>query len=101
MSISEIESKVRELRQLQALIEEAQGEAEAIRDAIKAVMGSSEELHDGEYQITWKAVTPLLQAAPCAVLLRGRLPRPSGCNTFWPPGSLRHCWADRSCIPPF
>lgn len=57
MSISEIESKVRELRQLQALIEEAQQEAEAIRDAIKAVMGSSEELYAGEYKVTWKTVT--------------------------------------------
>lgn len=36
MSISEIESKVRELRQLQALIEEAQAEAETIKDVIKA-----------------------------------------------------------------
>lgn len=36
MSISEIESKVQELRQLQALIEEAQAEAETIKDVIKA-----------------------------------------------------------------
>ena len=57
MSISEIESKVRELRQLQALIEEAEREAEAIKDVIKAVMGPSEELRAGEYKITWKAVT--------------------------------------------
>ena len=47
MSISEVEGKVRELRQLQVLIEEAQQAAETIRDAIKAVMGSSEELHAG------------------------------------------------------
>ena len=57
MSISEIESKVRELRQLQALIEEAQAEAETIKDAIKAHMGDSEELRAGEYKVTWKAVT--------------------------------------------
>lgn len=57
MSISEIESKVRELRQLQALIEEAQAEAENIKDAIKAHMGDSEELRAGEYKVTWKAVT--------------------------------------------
>ena len=56
MSTSEIESKVRELRQLQALIEEAQAEAESIKDAIKAAMGDSEELRAGEYKITWKAV---------------------------------------------
>lgn len=57
MSMNEIESKVKELRQLQALIEEATAEAETIKDAIKAVMGDSEELRAGEYKITWKAVT--------------------------------------------
>ena len=35
MSISEIESKARELRQLQALIDEAQAEAETIKDTIE------------------------------------------------------------------
>ena len=57
MSINEIEAKARELRQLQALIEEAQAEAEAIKDAIKAVMGDSDSIQAGEYRITWKAVT--------------------------------------------
>ena len=57
MSIHEIEAKTRELRQLQALIEEATAEAEAIKDAIKAAMGDTEELRAGEYKITWKAVT--------------------------------------------
>ena len=57
MSISEMEVKARELRQLQALIEEAQAEAEAIKDAIKAAMGDSESVQAGEYRITWKAVT--------------------------------------------
>lgn len=57
MSISEMEAKARELRQLQALIEEAQAEAEAIKDAIKAAMGDSESIQAGEYKITWKAVT--------------------------------------------
>ena len=56
MSTHELERKVRELRQLQALIEEAQAEADAIRDAIKAHMGDVEELRAGEYRITWKAV---------------------------------------------
>ena len=56
MSNHELESKIRELRQLQQLIEEAQAEAEAIRDTIKAHMGDSEELHAGEYKVTWKAV---------------------------------------------
>ena len=57
MSINEMEVKARELRQLQALIEEAQAEAEAIKDAIKAAMGDSESVQAGEYRITWKAIT--------------------------------------------
>ena len=57
MSINEMEAKARELRQLQALIEEAQAEAEAIKDAIKAAMGDSDSIQAGEYRITWKAVT--------------------------------------------
>ena len=57
MSINEIEAKARELRQLQALIEEAQAEAEAIKDAIKAAMGDSDSIQAGEYKITWKPVT--------------------------------------------
>lgn len=57
MSINEIECKARELRQLQVLIEEAEAEAEAIKDQLKAHMGSSEELRAGEYRITWQTVT--------------------------------------------
>ena len=57
MSTTELEMKIRELRQLQSFIEEAQAEAEGIRDAIKAHMGDSEELRAGEYKITWKSVT--------------------------------------------
>ena len=56
MSINELEMKCRELRQLQNLIEEAQAEAETIRDAIKAAMGDSETVQAGEYKITWKPV---------------------------------------------
>ena len=57
MSNKEMESKARELRQLQALIEEAQQEAEALMDAIKAAMGDAETVTAGEYKITWKNVT--------------------------------------------
>lgn len=56
MSISEIESKCRELRQLQNLIAEAEQEAEAIKDTLKAHMGDSEELYAGEYMVTWRPV---------------------------------------------
>ena len=57
MSINEMEATARALRQLQALIEEAQAEAEAIKGAIEAAMGDSESIQAGEYKITWKAVT--------------------------------------------
>ena len=57
MSINEMERKARELRELQSLIEEAAAEAEALKDAIKAAMGDAEEVHAGEYKITWKPVT--------------------------------------------
>ena len=56
MSINEMEAKARDLRQLQALIDEAQAEAEALKDAIKAAMGDSESIQAGEYKITWKPV---------------------------------------------
>lgn len=56
MSTHELENKIRELRQLQALVEEAQDEAETIKDAIKAIMGAQEELRAGEYKVTWRAV---------------------------------------------
>ena len=57
MSINELEMKCQELRELQRLIEEAQAEAETIKDAIKAHMGDSETAYAGEYKITWKSVT--------------------------------------------
>lgn len=59
MSTHELESMIRELRQLQSLIDEAQAEAESIKDTIKAHMGASEELKAGEYKVTWKPVESL------------------------------------------
>ena len=57
MGMTELITKIRDLRELQALIEEAQGEAEAIRNELKAYMGDAEELRAGEYLVTWKPVT--------------------------------------------
>ena len=57
MTIKEMESKARELRQLQALIEEAQAEAESIKDELKAAMGDNDTMQAGEYKITYKTVT--------------------------------------------
>lgn len=71
MSTNELEMKIRELRQLQSLIEEAHAEAEGIKDAIKAHMGDSEELRAGEYKVTWKPVTA---SRLDAVALRVALP---------------------------
>lgn len=71
MSTTEMENKVRELRLLQNLIEEAQAEAEALKDAIKAAMGDSESIQAGEYKVTWKSVT---SSRLDAVALRKALP---------------------------
>ena len=57
MSIHEMEAAARELRQLQALIEEAQAEADALKDRLKAALGDAESVQVGEYRITWKAIT--------------------------------------------
>lgn len=56
MSTNEIAAKCRELRELQALIDEAQSEVDAIRDALKAAMGGAEEMRAGEYKLTWNPV---------------------------------------------
>ena len=57
MNIHELEEKCQELRQFQALIDEAEQEVEAIKDAIKAAMGDCEAVQAGEYKITWKEIT--------------------------------------------
>ena len=56
MSTNEIAAKCRELRELQALIDEAQTEADAIKDELKRAMGGTEELRAGEYKITWRPI---------------------------------------------
>ena len=57
MSTNEIAAKCRELRELQALIDEAQAEAESIKDELKLAMGTETELRAGVYKLTWKPVT--------------------------------------------
>ena len=57
MTNREMENKARELRNLQALIDEAQAEAEAIKDALKTAMGDRESVQAGEYKIIYKSVT--------------------------------------------
>jgi predicted phage-related endonuclease len=58
MSTIEITSKIEALKDLEALIEEAKTEAEALRDEIKAEMLSrdTEELEAGQYIVRWTSV---------------------------------------------
>lgn len=56
MSEQQLTAKIRKLRKLQAQIEQAEKEVEAIKDEIKAHMGDTEELRAGEYKVTWKPV---------------------------------------------
>lgn len=56
MNENDIIRKIKLLREVQRMIEDAQAEAEALKDDIKAAMGDSEELKAGEYKVTWKPV---------------------------------------------
>lgn len=56
MSEQDIIRKVKLLREMQRMAEDAMAEAEALKDEIKAYMGNNEELRAGEYKITWKQV---------------------------------------------
>lgn len=57
MSITEIETKARELQELKRLREELEAEITAAEDAIKAAMGDAEQITAGAYKVTWKPVT--------------------------------------------
>ena len=58
MSKNELISKIESLNEWEAVIAEAQAEAEAIRDSIKAEMlaQDTEELEAGQYIIRWTSV---------------------------------------------
>ena len=59
MSISEMNSKVKELRELRRMAEELDAEIEALQDSIKAEMTarSTDEISGTDWRITWKNVT--------------------------------------------
>lgn len=57
MAKEEIVAKVTELKELMRMSEELTAEIEAAKDAIKAIMGSDEELVAGPFKVTWKTVT--------------------------------------------
>ena len=58
MSTIEITSKIEALKELEALIDEAKAEAEALRDEIKQEMlnRDTEELEAGQYIVRWTSV---------------------------------------------
>ena len=58
MSTVELSSKIEALKEWEAVIDEAQAEAEAIRDEIKAEMlkRNIEELQAGAYIVRWTSV---------------------------------------------
>ncbi len=59
MSIQEIDLKVKELLELQALVDEATAQMEAIKDAIKLKMADegTEVLQGDGWKATWHTVT--------------------------------------------
>ena len=58
MSTVEIASKIKELKELEELIKEAEAEVEAIKDEIKAVMleQKTEEMKVGTHIVRWTKV---------------------------------------------
>ena len=59
MSVSELDMKVKELRELRRMAEELQAEIDAAQDAIKAHMDSQgvDTLAGSDWKVTWKPVT--------------------------------------------
>ena len=58
MSTNELAKKIRELKELQALIDEAQAEVEAIKDEVKALMTAegTDELTVDVYKVRYTVV---------------------------------------------
>ena len=56
MSTLELTNKIEALKEWEAVIEEAQAEAEAIRDQLKQQMGDRDEMRVDCFKITWKTV---------------------------------------------
>lgn len=59
MSINEMASKVRELKEFKMMLEELEAEISAIEDGIKEEMTArgTEELIAGEYKVRWTTVS--------------------------------------------
>jgi len=59
MSSNEMESKIKELRELRRMADEIAAEIETLQDAIKSEMTArnTDTLTGADWKITWKAVT--------------------------------------------
>lgn len=60
MSVAELVSKIEELKELEALIKEAEAEAEKLKDEIKNEMlirNNVEEMNVGRYVVRWTIVS--------------------------------------------
>lgn len=59
MSANEMESKVKELRELRRMADEIAAEIETLQDAIKSEMTArnTDTLTGADWKVTWKAVT--------------------------------------------
>lgn len=59
MSTVDMISKIEQLKELEALVREAEKEVEALKDEIKAEMTkqNTEEMSAGRYIVRWKSVT--------------------------------------------
>lgn len=59
MSTNEMESKIRELRELHRMADEIAAEIETLQDAIKSEMTArnTDTLTGTDWKVTWKAVT--------------------------------------------
>ena len=59
MSVNEMESKIKELRELRRMADEIAAEIETLQDAIKSEMiaRNTDTLTGADWKVTWKAVT--------------------------------------------
>ncbi len=59
MSMNEMDSKIKELRELRRMADELQAEIDGLTDSIKAEMTArdTDTLTGSDWKVTWKAVT--------------------------------------------
>lgn len=56
MTTNELKAKIEELKELEAIVREAEAEIEALKDEIKTEMRDKEEMNVGRYIVRWKSV---------------------------------------------